>query len=246
MGTLLRLSVPVGALLALGACELSAPAAQPTTAGSSSAAYPPADRPVAEIVSSTWNDPAKRDRAKEAEQLVAALGIKPGMTVADVGAGSGYHTVRLSPVVGRTGRVLAQDVNGPYLRDLEATIAQVGLTNVSVVRGAPDDPRLPARSTDVALLVHMYHEIQSPYAFMARLAEAMKPGGRVGIVDLDRPTHYHGTPPTLLRCELTAVGYVETSFKELQGDIGYVAVFTAPAKAPDPAAVTPCRNPNPR
>lgn len=202
--------------------------------------YPPPDRPVAEIVSPVWNSPEKRDAADEAGQLIRALGITAGMTIADIGAGSGYHTVRLSPVVGPTGRIFAEDVKSEYLDDLRETVA--GLANVTVIEGLPDDPKLPPRSVDIAILVHMYHEIASPYALMARLSAAMKPGGKVAIVDLDRATHLHGTPIGLLRCELAAVGYVETGFIELTGDIGYLAIFTPPPEVPAPESVKPCEN----
>jgi len=205
-------------------------------------AYPPADRPVAEIVAPIWNEAEYRDKADESAQLVRALGIGPGMTVADIGAGSGYHTTRLSPIVGPKGRVFAQDVKSQYLDDLRETVQD--LKNVTIVAGDPDDPRLPPRSTEIAILVHMYHEIASPYAFMARLSGAIKLGGKVAIVDMDKPTHRHGTPPNLLRCELAAVGYTEISFHELEGGIGYLAVFTPPAEIPPPQSVAACRNPD--
>jgi len=204
--------------------------------------YPPPDRPVAEIVSPVWNSPEKRDAVDEAGQLIRALGIVPGMTIADIGAGSGYHTTRLSPVVGPEGRILAEDVKSEYLDDLRVTVA--GLANVTVIEGLPDDPKIPPRSTDIAILVHMYHEIASPYALMARLSAAIKPGGKVAVVDLDRPTHLHGTPIALLRCELAAVGYVESGFVELSGNIGYLAIFTPPAEPPAPETIKPCSNPD--
>src|SRR3954465_43279 len=81
------------------------------------------------------------------------------------------------------------------------------------------------------ILVHMYHEIAQPFAFLYNLVPALKPGARVGIVDLDRPTGEHGTRPDLLRCELAAVGYEEVSFTKLTGDIGYLAVFRPPTEA---------------
>lgn len=205
-------------------------------------AYPPADRPVAEIVSPVWNSPERRDKADESGQLVRALGIVPGMTIADVGAGSGYHTTRLSPVVGPSGRILAQDVNGAYLDDLRKTVKD--LPNVTVIAGEPDDPMLPPRSADIAILVHMYHEIASPYAFLARLSAAIKPGGVVAITDKDSPIHQHGIPPALLKCELEAVGYTEISFRELEGGVGFLAVFTPPSEVPPPESVKPCRNPD--
>ena len=97
--------------------------------------------------------------------------------------------------------------------------------------GEPHDPRLPASSLDAAILVHMYHEIAQPYGFLYNLAPALKPGARVGIVDLERPTSEHGTPIALLHCEVTAVGYREITTYQLAGDGGYLAVFSAPEQA---------------
>jgi ubiquinone/menaquinone biosynthesis C-methylase UbiE len=153
------------------------------------------------------------------------------MTVGDIGAGSGYHTIRLSPRVGPTGSVIAEDVTRDYLVELAKQIAQLKLTNVVLALGEPHDPRLPARSLDAGILVHMYHEIAQPYAFLYNLAPALKPGARIGIVDLERPTEQHGTPIELLRCELSAVGYREIATHQLAGDSGYLAVFSPPTEA---------------
>src|SRR5258708_19226123 len=94
--------------------------------------------------------------------------------------------------------------------------------------GEPHDPRLPASSLDAAILVHMYHEIAQPYAFLYNLAPALKAGARVGIVDLERPTSEHGTPIKLLRCELTAVGYHQIATYHLPAHAGYLPAFSAP------------------
>jgi ubiquinone/menaquinone biosynthesis C-methylase UbiE len=153
------------------------------------------------------------------------------MTVGDVGAGSGYHTVRLSRLVGPTGSVVAEDVTRDYLVELARRTERLGLTNVKFALGEPHDPRLPASSLDVAILVHMYHEITQPYAFLYNLAPALKRGARVGIVDFERPTSEHGTPIELLRCELTAVGYREIATYQLAGDGGYLAAFSPPENA---------------
>jgi ubiquinone/menaquinone biosynthesis C-methylase UbiE len=168
------------------------------------------------------------------------------MNVADLGAGRGYHTVRLARALGPEGRVFAQDVTPKYLADLAKRVRQEGLQNVTLVRGKPHDPRLRAASVDVAILVHMYHEIAQPFAFLYNLVPALKPGARVGIVDLDRPIGQHGTRPDLLRCELAAVGYEEVSFVKLTGDIGYLAVFTPPAEAArtPPGQIKACPAPN--
>src|SRR5438874_7075497 len=118
-----------------------------------------------------------------------------------------------------------------YLIDLAKRTELLKLTNVEFALGEPHDPRLPASSLDAAILVHMYHEIAQPYAFLYNLAPALKRGARVGIVDLERPTSEHGTPIKLLRCELTAVGYREIATYQLAGDGGYLAVFSAPEEA---------------
>jgi SAM-dependent methyltransferase len=193
--------------------------------------FPAPQRPVAPIVSPTRSSEQRRDFLDEDGEIARILEIKPGMTVGDIGAGSGYHTIRLSPRVGPTGSVIAEDVTRDYLVELAKQIAQLKLTNVVLALGEPHDPRLPARSLDAGILVHMYHEIAQPYAFLYNLAPALKPGARIGIVDLERPTEQHGTPIELLRCELSAVGYREIATHQLAGDGGYLAVFSPPAEA---------------
>ena len=140
--------------------------------------------------------------------------------------------------------MLAEDVTPSYLAELEKEIARDGLANVTTIRGVPHDPRLPAGVVDAALLVHMYHEISQPFGLLWHLAVAMKPGGRIGIVDADDIPSRHGTPPALLRCELAAVGYRETGFVTLDGGVGYLATFAAPAvdERPAPGSIKPCRD----
>ena len=144
--------------------------------GAPAAAFPKPARPVAAIVSPIWHDEDERDAAGESDQLIRLLGIKSGMTVADIGAGSGYYVVRLSPIVGASGRVIAEDVMPEYLPRLRKRVRGLGLQNVTISLGEPHDPRLPADSVDVAILVHMYHEIAQPYALLYNLVPALKPG----------------------------------------------------------------------
>ncbi len=188
-------------------------------------------RPVADIVSPIWSNPAYRDGAHEVEQIVARLSLRPGMRVADIGAGSGYDALRLARFVGPKGRIFAEDVTSAYLDQLRATVKETGLKNIDIVEGAAGDPRLPPGSIDAAIMVHMYHEIQKPMALLAKLAPAFKPGGRLGIEELDRPTGAHGTPPKLLTCELAAAGYRLMDLKPLRGGLGYFAVFAPPSSA---------------
>jgi SAM-dependent methyltransferase len=206
-------------------------------------AFPKPDRPVADIVSPIWHDEKERDNAGEPAQVARLLGIKSGMTVADIGAGSGYYVVRLSPIVGLNGRVFAEDVMPDYLRSLRVRVRDLGLQNVTIIAGEPHDPRLPTGSTDIALLAHMYHEITQPYGLLYNLVPALKPAARVGIVDTFAPTSQHGTPPRLLGCELAAVGYREISLDRLRGSNAYLAIFSPPSLASRPRSqgMVPCR-----
>lgn len=223
------------------ACALAGCDAPSRAQAADASPFPKADRPVAEIVSNTRGSENLRDQARESEQLIRALGIRPGQTVADIGAGAGYHTVRLSPVVGSSGRVLAVDVEPQFLEQLKARVEGLGLTNVTTILGGPDDPKLPPNSTDVAIMIHMYHEVESPYAMLYRLAPALKAGGKVAVVDFDRPTERHGTPPALLRCEFAAVGWRQVSMTQLSGDVGYLAVYQ-PHERVRPEDIVPCQN----
>jgi len=213
--------------------------------GAPASAFPKPDRPVADIVSPIWHDEKERDDAGEPRQLVRLLGINSGTTIADIGAGSGYYVVRLSPIVGPHGRIIAEDVVPEYLQDLRSRVHDLGLQNVTISLGEPHDPRLPVGSLDTAILVHMYHEIAQPYALLYNLVPALKPGARVGIVDAYGPTSEHGTPPSLLRCEFTAVGYREVSLDRLTGSDAYLAIFEPPtiASRTRPETIVTCKAP---
>jgi SAM-dependent methyltransferase len=213
--------------------------------GAPASEFPPPHRPVAQIVSpSRGSGEEHRDSLDENGEIVRLLGLKPGMTVGDIGVGSGYHTVRLSPLVGRSGSVVAEDVTQDYLVEFAKRTQRLGLKNVVFALGEPHDPRLPASSLDAAILVHMYHEITQPYAFLYNLAPALKPGARIGIVDLERPTAEHGTPIALLQCELAAVGYRAIDTYQLAGDGGYLALFAPPAPADrkPPGEIVACKD----
>ncbi len=203
--------------------------------------FPSADRPVASIIADQWSDETSRDAAKEAEQVMVFLGTKPGMVVADIGAGSGYYTVRLAPRVMPTGRVIAEDIVPAYVRTLRARVRKLGLKNVTVVQGYGDNPRLPTRALDAALMVHMYHEVRQPYALLWHIRSSLKPGGKVAVVDIDRPTQQHGTPKAQLQCEFGAVGYRRIGDLDLGAAGGYLAVFEPIGARPAPSAIKPCR-----
>ena len=166
--------------------------------------------------------------------------IRPGMYVADIGAGEGYYTVRLAPLVGKQGRVLAQDIV-PETRDaLAQRVHRENLQNVAVKLGQPNDPALPDASFDRVFMIHMYHEIETPAEFLWHLRSDLKPHGRVVVVDADRPTDRHGTPPKLLICEFGALGYELTRFERLADSESYFAQFEARAPRPEPGKIPAC------
>ncbi len=204
-------------------------------------AFPRADRPVAKVVSTQWAPEATRDKQGEAQIVMDEAGIAPGMTVADIGAGEGYYTVRLAARVGPKGRVLAQDIDQGALRRLGARIEREQLTTVSIKPGAIDDPRLPAKSFDRVLMIHMYHEIAEPYPFLWRLWGAVKPGGSVIVVDADRATDKHGTPAALLFCEFETAGFRLAAFRRKPQLSGYYAQFVPVGSGPpEPGQMKAC------
>ena len=205
--------------------------------------FPPADRPVAPTVSTKWSTEEAHDRVNEAEDVMNSADVRPGMTVADIGAGDGYYTVRLAQRVGIGGRVLAQDIIPEVIERLADRVARERLDNVSLKLGAVDDPRLPAASFDRVFMVHMYHEIGEPYAFLWRLRPALRKGGQVLVVDGDRPIAQHGTPFRLLVCEFEAVGYKLVSYDDKQHAGGYLARFEPEGRRPEPDAIKVCDNP---
>ncbi|MGH6614946.1 class I SAM-dependent methyltransferase [Sphingomonas sp.] len=225
-------------LTLLAGCEPGPPRVKKTvdTVGK----FPAADRPVAHIVSSRWSTEEARDRLNEASEVMDKSGVKPGMTVADIGAGEGYYTIRLAQRVGKDGRVLAEDIVAGVRDALAERVARERLDNVSVRLGEADNPKLPDNSFDRILMVHMYHEIAEPYEFLWRMRSSLRPGGEVVVVDAKRRTQDHGTPPSLLKCEFAAVGYALVEMHDMPSAGGYLAVFRAAGPRPEPEAIKPC------
>ena len=220
------------ALLLLASCR----------AKSSEPHFPRAHRDVAPIVGDTYSTEDARDRLGEAEQVMQLAGVKPGMSVADVGAGQGYYTVRLARVVGRRGRVLAEDIV-PDVRDLLGErVERERLDNVAVKLGTADNPMLPLQSFDRVFLVHMYHEVASPYAFLWHMREGVKPNGLVIVVDADRPVKRHGIAPAQVKCEFAALNMAPVKFSVLTGGEAYFMAFRLIGPRPAPDQIKPCNS----
>ncbi len=226
------------ASLTLSGCDI-------TAAGDKRAAtardFPQPDRPVSKTTSNQVATERSRDDRKEAATVMDLANIGEGMTVADIGAGEGYYTTRLAERVGARGRVLAQDIDPEVLDRLGARVQRERLDNVSIARGSEDDPKLPENSFDRIFLVHMYHEVSEPYAFLWRLRPALKDKGQVIVVDTDRPTDSHGIPPVLLFCEFEAVGFRLAAFIRRPELAGYYARFEAEGSRPDPQDIEACQ-----
>ena len=124
-----------------------------------------------------------RDIWQHPEQIMDVLGIADGSVVADVGAGAGWFTIRLARRVGPNGVVYAEDVQPEMLAAIRRRVDAEGLTNVKPILGKGSDPRLPARALDAVLIVDAYHEIEDRVPLLRNLAKALRPGGRIGVVD---------------------------------------------------------------
>ncbi|MGE3177340.1 MAG: class I SAM-dependent methyltransferase, partial [Vicinamibacterales bacterium] len=130
-----------------------------------------------------WLDREERDIEEAPDEALDALDIQPGSVVADIGAGSGYMTVRMAKRVGPAGRVYAEDIQPQMIDLLKARLSREKVTNVVPVLGAFDDPKLPSASIDLMLLVDVYHEFSDPVKMLAGMRAALKPGGRLVLLE---------------------------------------------------------------
>ncbi|MFB0611550.1 class I SAM-dependent methyltransferase [Aurantiacibacter poecillastricola] len=222
----------------LAACDM-ADDERPVTARD----FPRPYRPISDLGSNAFSTEQIRDDRQEATTVMDQAAIRPGMTVADIGAGEGYYTVRLAARVGENGRVLAQDINEDVLRRLGNRVERERLDNVSIALGKPDDPGLPENSFDRIFMVHMYHEIAEPYALLWRMRPSLREGGQVIVVDVDRPADQHGINPQLLFCEFERVGYRLVEFVRKPQIAGYYAQFEVVGERPEPRDIEPCLQP---
>ena len=139
--------------------------------------------PVMGVGGAQWLERPEREDEEAPSKAIDALDLKPGMVVADIGAGSGYYASRIAKRVGPTGRVYATDIQPGMIELLDRRIKSEGLTNVTTVLGGMDDPKLPPKSIDLAIMVDVYHELQQPQLFLQRLKDTFKPGGRLVLLE---------------------------------------------------------------
>jgi predicted methyltransferase len=148
-----------------------------------------------------------RDKKLQIDRVMDLLGITVGKNVADIGAGSGWFTVRAARRVGPTGAVLAEDINPVAIEYIGKRAVKDNLQNVRTVLGAPDDPRLPAGSVDAVLMLKVYHEIAHPVMAMKALRPALRSGAKVGIIDRNGSGADHGLNHDVVVKEMAEAGY---------------------------------------
>jgi ubiquinone/menaquinone biosynthesis C-methylase UbiE len=143
------------------------------------------------VAGAPWLDRAEREREEQPTRALQIMQIAPGMTVADIGAGSGYFTERLARLVGPSGRVFATDIQPGMIDLLKRRLSAQAIRNVSVILSEPANPLLPAGAIDLALMVDVYHELGDPQTVLKHIRTALKPEGRLVLVE------YKGEDPTI-------------------------------------------------
>jgi ubiquinone/menaquinone biosynthesis C-methylase UbiE len=148
-----------------------------------------------------------REKRLQIDRVMDLLQLKAGSTVADIGAGSGWFSVRAARRVGANGRVIAEDINAKAVAYIQQRAQREHLANIVPVLGTPDDPKLTPNSLDAALMLKVYHEIAHPPLVLANLRAALKPGARFGIIDRNGNGADHGLKESIVRDEVEHAGF---------------------------------------
>lgn len=143
------------------------------------------------VAGAPWLDRAEREVEEQPSRALMIMNIAPGSTVADIGAGSGYFTERLARLVGPAGKVYATDIQQGMLDLLQRRMMRERIENVSLILSEPANPKLPPASIDLALMVDVYHELAAPHTVLAHIRGALKPGGRLVLIE------YKGEDPAI-------------------------------------------------
>ena len=174
-------------------------------------------------------DSPGREQRLQIDRVMDILGIESGKNVADIGAGSGWFTVRAARRVGATGVVYAVDINPEAVRYIDRRVRTESLSNVKTILSKADDPMLPPASLDAVLLLKTYHEVADPITLLKRLRPALKPGARLGIIDRQGDADNHGVSSEIVIEEAGKAGYrlVQTYDFVKEDGVDYFLVFTA-------------------
>ena len=170
-----------------------------------------------------------RDKKLQIDRVMDLLGIQPGKNVADIGAGSGWFTVRAARRVGPQGVVFAEDINGQAIKYIDERAKKENLPNIKTVLGTPDDTSLPSGSVDALLMLKVYHEIAHPIPVMKRIHASLRTGARIGIIDRNGNGTDHGLNRDIVVKEMGEAGYKLTAkydFTKADGQ-DYFLIFVA-------------------
>ncbi len=189
------------------------------------------DRPTSEPYTGDLSifEDLRRDTRLQIERVLDVLKIKEGSAVADIGAGSGWFTVRAARRVGAAGAVYAVEINPKYIAHIEERVKREALPQVRTVLGKEDDPLLPAASTDAVLILKTYHEIAEPVRLLKNLRKALRPGALVGVIDRDGKGDDHGLDAAKVIKEAERAGYALAERHDFvkTDDMDYFLVFRA-------------------
>jgi ubiquinone/menaquinone biosynthesis C-methylase UbiE len=175
---------------------------------------------------SIFDSPGRANRL-QIDRVMDLLDIIPGKTVADIGAGSGWFTVRAARRVTEKGTVYAEDINPEAIQYIESRAQKEQLHNIRTVLGRPDNPRLPTGQVDAVLMLRMYHEIAEPVTLLRNLRASLKPGAKVGIIDRNGNGENHGVNRTVVLKEAGEAGYqVVGQYDFVKDNMNYFLVFT--------------------
>jgi len=169
--------------------------------------------PVMSLSGAEWLDREEREREEQPEKALAALNLAPGMLVGDVGAGTGFYSIRIARCLGATGKVFANDIQQGMLDKLRANASAQNVTNIETVLGTESDPRLPTGKLDLVLLVDVYHEFSRPERMLDKIRDSLKPDGRLVLLEFRKedPTvpirPEHKMTVEEVRAEVTPEGY---------------------------------------
>ena len=172
-------------------------------------------------------DSPGRDERLQINRVMDILEIAPGKTVADIGAGSGWFTVRAARRVTETGSVYAVDINPEATHYIDKRAQKEGLHNVKTLLSKSDDPQLPANQIDSVLLLKTYHEVDKPVVLLQNLRASLRPGAKVGVIDRNGNGENHGVAADIVIKEASEAGYVlQSRYDFVKGDgMDYFLVF---------------------
>jgi ubiquinone/menaquinone biosynthesis C-methylase UbiE len=184
-----------------------------------------------------WLDRPEREDEEKSSRLLDVLELRDGETVVDLGAGSGYFTFRIAARVGRAGKVLAVEIQDEMLQKIRQRAQALKITNVEAVKGSETDPKLPVKGVDLVLMVDVYHELAYPFEVMTKIREALKPGGRVFVVEYRKEDpgvpikEVHKMSVEQVKREMNAVGLAHVQTLETL-PLQHIVIFQKPQMNP--------------